>query len=234
MILVIISFSFLLYCTASDVCKDRLRPASACKNLIRNYRRYYIDGCKWESVRKNCALTCNSCVVKPKCATRVSKYGCCWDKKTEAKGYYEEGCPECADRFPEYCQRRSSILSPEIACDTRGKTFCPKSCGVCQSRAQAQPMPDCRYSPYGCCWDESAAEGPNGEGCIECRDQYPNVCTLWHDYCRPEEFEYKVLKQSVEFIKANCPVTCKKCQLGQKQKSSRILNDLELITRELL
>lgn len=58
----------------------------------------------------------------------------------------------------------------------------------------------------------------------ECRDQYPNVCTLWHDYCRPEEFEYKVLKQSVEFIKANCPVTCKKCQLGQKQKSSRNLN----------
>lgn len=32
-------------------------------------------------------------VVKPKCALETSKYGCCWDKKTEAKGFYGEGCP---------------------------------------------------------------------------------------------------------------------------------------------
>lgn len=29
----------------------------------------------------------------PKCATRASRYGCCWDKKTEAKSYAGEGCP---------------------------------------------------------------------------------------------------------------------------------------------
>ena len=32
-------------------------------------------------------------VPKPKCATRASKYGCCWDNKTEAKSYAGEGCP---------------------------------------------------------------------------------------------------------------------------------------------
>ena len=29
----------------------------------------------------------------PKCATRASRYGCCWDNKTEAKSYAGEGCP---------------------------------------------------------------------------------------------------------------------------------------------
>ena len=59
----------------------------------------------------------------------------------------------------------------------------------------------------------------------ECRDQYPNVCTLWYDFCDPDALKYKVLRQSVEFIKANCPVTCKKCQPGQRLlKSSRNLN----------
>lgn len=32
-------------------------------------------------------------VPTPKCATRASRYGCCWDNKTEAKSYAGEGCP---------------------------------------------------------------------------------------------------------------------------------------------
>ncbi|XP_058964018.2 uncharacterized protein [Pocillopora verrucosa] len=224
-ILMILSFSFLIHGTASDACRDRLRTR-ACKNLLRNYRLKGIEGCKWKSVKSICALTCNSCVVKPKCALETSKYGCCWDKKTEAKGFYGEGCPECTDRYPKYCQRRMSILSTKRACDERGKAFCPKSCGVCRLHALAQPIQDCFSSPHGCCWDYSEAEGPNGEGCMECRDQYPNVCTLWYDFCDPDALKYKVLRQSVEFIKANCPVTCKKCQPGQRLlKSSRNLDE---------
>ena len=30
---------------------------------------------------------------KPRCATTLSKYGCCWDQKTEAKSFNGEGCP---------------------------------------------------------------------------------------------------------------------------------------------
>jgi len=32
-------------------------------------------------------------------------------------------------------------------------------------RASAQARPDCLDSTYGCCWDLTAAQGPNGEGC---------------------------------------------------------------------
>ena len=32
-------------------------------------------------------------VPLPKCATVASRYGCCWDNKTEAKSHAGEGCP---------------------------------------------------------------------------------------------------------------------------------------------
>lgn len=31
--------------------------------------------------------------------------------------------------------------------------------------AAAQAVPNCIHSPYGCCWDFTAALGPDGEGC---------------------------------------------------------------------
>ena len=40
-----------------------------------------------------CLLFCPLTEPVPKCATRASRYGCCWDNKTEAKSYAGEGCP---------------------------------------------------------------------------------------------------------------------------------------------
>ncbi|KAL9980159.1 hypothetical protein ACROYT_G008708 [Oculina patagonica] len=195
------------------VCKDRMRT-STCKYLINVYGHKGVECCKWESMKNNCAQTCKQCVPKPKCATPASRYGCCWDKKTEATGYYGEGCPECKDRNPSYCRRRISKYSKARACNVQGKKYCPKSCDVCQERAAAQAVPDCVYSPYGCCWDLTAAQGPNGEGCRECRNLYTNLCIYWSDFCESDALRYG--KRTVEMYRVSCPVTCKKCQPGQK------------------
>ena len=40
--------------------------------------------------------------------------------------------------------------------------LCPFFSG---ERAAAQTVPECVQSPYGCCWDFTAATGPNGAGC---------------------------------------------------------------------
>lgn len=36
---------------------------------------------------------------------------------------------------------------------------------ILEVRASAQKRPDCLDSPFGCCWDLTDAQGPNGEGC---------------------------------------------------------------------
>lgn len=213
----IISVSLAGFCMTSyaTVCSDRLRT-SICKYLININLQKGVDCCKWKSMKTHCAQTCKQCVPKPKCATRDSKYGCCWDKKTEAKGYYGEGCPECKDRYPRHCRRRISQFSEGKACNALGKAYCEKSCNVCsEPAAAAQAVPNCIHSPYGCCWDFTAALGPNGEGCRECRNLYRNLCRYWSDYCKPEALRYAG-RRTVEQYRVLCPVTCRKCQHGQK------------------
>lgn len=49
-------------------------------------------------------------------------------------------------------------------------------------KAAAQRLPECLDSPYGCCWDLTAALGPGGEGC---RGEYglrTSVKPLWDPY----------------------------------------------------
>ncbi|XP_058964594.2 uncharacterized protein [Pocillopora verrucosa] len=211
-LLVIVAFA--IFATAQK-CEDHME-AKTCQYFIKIYGKKNIDVCKWKHMRTNCALTCKICVPRPKCATSRSRYGCCWDKKTEAKSYAGEGCPECKDRYPSYCRQRVQRFSKEKACNVRGNDMCPKSCGVCKIKAAAQRLPECLDSPYGCCWDLTAALGPGGEGCRVCRNLYTRICRLWNGYCQPNA--YKFVKESVVHRYRNsCPVTCGKCKIGQKK-----------------
>ncbi|XP_020629930.1 uncharacterized protein LOC110067000 isoform X2 [Orbicella faveolata] len=123
---------------------------------------------------------------------------------------------ECKDRYPSHCRRRISRFSEAKACNALGKAYCAKSCNVCsEPAAAAQAVPDCIHSPYGCCWDFTAALGPDGEGCRECRNLYRNLCRYWSDYCEPEALRYAG-RRTVEQYRVICPVTCRICSPGQK------------------
>ena len=49
----------------------------------------------------------------------------------------------------------------------------------------------------------------------ECRNLYKNLCRSWSDYCKPEALGYAGRK-TVKQYRFLCPVTCRKCQHGQK------------------
>ena len=71
---------------------------------------------------------------KPKC--HYSEFGCCWDKKSPAKGPSWEGCPACKDTY-KGCQRLMNMYlksgtSREDACTLSVMIkHCPKICGFC-------------------------------------------------------------------------------------------------------
>ena len=44
-------------------------------------------------------------------------------------------------------------------------------------KASAQARPDCLDSPYGCCWDFTAATGPDGAGCT---GEYRKTVKNWY------------------------------------------------------
>ena len=56
--------------------------------------------------------------------------------------------------------------------------------------AAAQAVPDCIHSPYGCCWDFTAAMGPDGEGC---RGNNKS-CTLDYNHFKPTLSQLLMLK----------------------------------------
>lgn len=194
-------------------CRDSV-TTPVCQHFVQTYR----DSCKWPEMKTSCPLTCKFCVPPPRCATKASRYGCCWDKKTEAKSYAGDGCPECRDQFPSYCRERIARHPRKSACNKHGSKMCPKSCGVCEHKAAAaQAPPECLYSHYGCCWDLTSAQGPVGEGCVACRDRhgFKRLCKLWSHYCKDEAYKY-VQKNVIDEYRETCPMTCGKCRIGQK------------------
>ncbi|CAH3013711.1 unnamed protein product [Porites evermanni] len=199
--------------SSAILCEDRMATRT-CQYFVRLYRARSIDVCTWKHMTTNCALTCKVCEPKPRCATAASKYGCCWDNKTEAQSFNGEGCPECKDNYPSYCKLRISRFSKEKACNERGRQMCPRSCEVCKIKASAQARPDCLDSPYGCCWDLTAATGPDGAGCTVCRNLYGRMCNLFEDYCEQEAYKY-VKASVVEKYRYSCPVKCGRCREGE-------------------
>ncbi|XP_045537794.1 papilin isoform X3 [Papilio machaon] len=126
---------------------------------------------------------------KPGCKARrkvakciKSKYGCCPDKRTPAKGPFEEGCES-----PKTCKETKHGCCPDgvsPATGPRGQGCPLLACsetlfGCCLSDnvtaaedndQQGCPpaKPACAESKYGCCPDDKTeSKGPRNEGCPE-------------------------------------------------------------------
>ncbi|XP_013170735.1 PREDICTED: papilin isoform X4 [Papilio xuthus] len=129
---------------------------------------------------------------KPGCKARrkvakciKSKYGCCPDKKTPAKGPFEEGC-----QSPKTCKETKHGCCPDgvsPATGPRGQGCPMPPCsetlfGCCLSdnvtaaedndqQGCPPPKPACAESKYGCCPDDKTeSKGPRNEGCPEEED----------------------------------------------------------------
>ncbi|XP_048582152.1 uncharacterized protein LOC5513722 [Nematostella vectensis] len=101
-----------------------------------------------------------------------------------------------------FCRKRKYIM----------KKFCQKECGLCKALAP----PICQSTTYGCCWDNTIAEGPNGQGCPACYDRYPHTCKQFDDYCiKPG--------RNGRFIRYHCFNSCGRCamQAGYAAKNHR-------------
>ncbi|XP_037294252.1 papilin-like isoform X4 [Manduca sexta] len=109
-------------------------------------------------------------------------FGCCPDRKTPAKGPYDEGCPR-----PKTCHESkfgcchdglSPALGPfEEGCPTISCTDTLFGCCLSDNTTAAEgndqegcppPPPACKSTVFGCCADdETEARGPDKEGCPE-------------------------------------------------------------------
>ncbi|EDO35152.1 predicted protein [Nematostella vectensis] len=103
-------------------------------------------------------------------------YGCCPDGKTDAKGRGGEGCgvEMCmdmmnrCDRIQKFCKLGSKPHSELTSGDYNRLRFmknnCAKTCGMCKHRAPRV----CERSIFGCCWDNSPAQGPDTTPGVDC------------------------------------------------------------------
>ncbi|KPJ10062.1 Papilin, partial [Papilio machaon] len=94
---------------------------------------------------------------KPGCKARrkvakciKSKYGCCPDKRTPAKGPFEEGCES-----PKTCKETKHGCCPDGVSPATGP------------RGQGCPLPACSETLFGCCLSDNvtAAEDNDQQGC---------------------------------------------------------------------
>lgn len=106
--------------------------------------------------------------AKPKvegCA--ASKYGCCQDNKTEAKGPNQSGCSPCINTQFGCCpDEETPAHGPlrEGCCLLSPYGCCPDN--INEARGPSLEGCGCEYSPYGCCPDgKTSAKGRDNEGC---------------------------------------------------------------------
>jgi len=97
---------------------------------------------KYKILRQRCKLTCGTCNRNPPAppinCTR-SRFGCCWDNKTEATGPNFRGCADCVDKYPECKYFRDKCADQR---HSTIRTICPVTCGVGCEKKQ------CLDNPY--------------------------------------------------------------------------------------
>ncbi|UYV74611.1 PAPLN [Cordylochernes scorpioides] len=101
------------------------------------------------------------------CECHATKYGCCPDKYTAARGPDMEGCP-CSTHVYGCCPDGKTLAQGEelkgCPCSTHSYGCCPDGLSI----AHGSDMEGCLCSThvYGCCPDGvSIAQGPDMEGC---------------------------------------------------------------------
>ncbi|PZC74553.1 hypothetical protein B5X24_HaOG207687 [Helicoverpa armigera] len=140
-----------------------------------------IGSSPWDKVTVLVPHTARTCIPRPK-KCKNSRYGCCPDGKTAAKGPFDAECKTIHN-----CKESPFKCCPDGVSPAQGPNFkgCPiEPCadtlfGCCQSdnKTAAQgndqegcppPPPACASSKFGCCADnETEASGPEKEGCPE-------------------------------------------------------------------
>lgn len=144
---------------------------------------------------KYCQETCQLCKppAKEECyfsSGEKSKYGCCWDGRTPARGPNNQGCPVCENfKGGSYCHMYNRFcFDTDYAMRLRDE--CPMTCGYCKKA----------LSP---CYDESGKE-IICEG--RCYDIAPEALCKKREkdgYCSQADWK--------DFLKTNCARTCHFC-----------------------
>lgn len=110
---------------------------------------------------------------------KKTKYGCCWDQITAAKGPFDKGCPTpktCKETLFGCCEDGvSQALGPKFKgcppthCNETLFGCCPDKKTPAEGNNKEgcpPPPPKCLKSRYGCCKDNvTAAKGPKQKGC---------------------------------------------------------------------
>lgn len=113
----------------NGITKNWLKQARSCKDELKACPMWKRTGrldCKLRILKKYCKDTCNVCRAEgPPVDCKVTKFGCCWDKKTVAKDKYQKGCPACKDRYVTECK----AFVKQCGRDDIRK-ICPQTCGV--------------------------------------------------------------------------------------------------------
>ncbi|VEN50612.1 unnamed protein product [Callosobruchus maculatus] len=111
-------------------------------------------------------------------ACKKTKYGCCWDKITAAKGPFNKGCPTpktCKESKYGCCKDEvSPALGPKYAgcpkehCNETLFGCCPDGKTTAQGNDNEGCPPKCLSTKWGCCDDKvTEAKGPKHKGCKE-------------------------------------------------------------------
>ncbi|XP_032239196.1 uncharacterized protein LOC116619011 isoform X2 [Nematostella vectensis] len=123
---------FPLYDIDIHICEDAKRESKA--GLCELWEK--LGYCQFAKhiMKRFCRKTCGFCKAPAPLKCHSSKYGCCWDKRTEALGPNGKGCPYCYDVYPHSCGQFDDY------CHKRGRNgrfiryHCFKRCGACEGR----------------------------------------------------------------------------------------------------
>ncbi|XP_001633937.2 papilin [Nematostella vectensis] len=204
-------------------CRDAM-GGGRCLKYMRYYKKLGISLCS-TPFKARCQITCRICSPPPACED--SDFGCCWDKKTRARGPGGEGCPFCRDQNRGKCKEiitsfaKHGVSKKQVCSYSWPRKHCPQSCDLCGAASPAITLKRCLSSTYGCCWDFRPALGPNGEGCAECIDTFPHSCRQFDFYCGEDGVNYS-------FMRRSCPLRCGLCSPGKLLLQPYQIKELKL------
>jgi len=111
-----------------DECRDK---RSNCKLLKHK--------CSKRIVKNLCKDTCGGCRAELPVDCSLTKFGCCWDNITIAKGPNNKGCAICADKYYECMHFKDQCYHHQM------RMICPVTCGV-----RCQQCEDNKYQAIVC------------------------------------------------------------------------------------
>lgn len=111
----------------------------------------------------------------------------------------------CADVWVGKNAHRCLVLKGANRCQQKDvDKYCAKTCGYCG----VPSPPICSKTQYGCCWDKHTMKlDKEGSNCKACENNYVYVCRRFKVECASKNI-------AGDFMRKNCPKTCKVCPDG--------------------